>query len=155
MWPFFQEHDRAEFQRLVAQRARPSCVLGEVQLRQLGQQLPATQSRSVLGQIHLEMARCHQTGRFGAEEDEEGDYDQEAAVFHLEQAAQCGALEALLELARAHLGMPHDLLPDWSPPVRATRAIATRAGLHPSPSVATRVNRIAPRLVHLFLVLSA
>ncbi|KAM7296958.1 eukaryotic elongation factor 2 kinase isoform X1 [Ixodes scapularis] len=110
------EHDRAEFQRLVAQRARPSCVLGEVQLRQLGQQLPATQSRSVLGQIHLEMARCHQTGRFGAEEDEEGDYDQEAAVFHLEQAAQCGALEALLELARAHLGMPHDLLPDWSPP---------------------------------------
>ncbi|EEC15469.1 elongation factor 2 kinase, putative [Ixodes scapularis] len=116
VWPFFQEHDRAEFQRLVAQRARPSCVLGEVQLRQLGQQLPATQSRSVLGQIHLEMARCHQTGRFGAEEDEEGDYDQEAAVFHLEQAAQCGALEALLELARAHLGMPHDLLPDWSPP---------------------------------------
>ncbi|CAN7976489.1 unnamed protein product, partial [Ixodes persulcatus] len=110
------EHDRAEFQRLVAQRARPSCVLGEVQLRQLGQQLPTTQSRSVLGQIHLEMARCHQTGRFGAEEDEEGNYDQEAAVFHLEQAAQCGALEALLELARAHLGMPHDLLPDWSPP---------------------------------------
>ncbi|CAN8007448.1 unnamed protein product [Ixodes pacificus] len=111
-----EEHDRAEFQRLVAQRSRPSCVLGEVQLRQLGQQLPATQSRSVLGQIHLEMARCHQTGRFGAEGDEEGDYDQEAAVFHLEQAAQCGALEALLELARAHLGMPHDLLPDWSPP---------------------------------------
>ncbi|KAL3216069.1 hypothetical protein MRX96_033244 [Rhipicephalus microplus] len=63
------EHERAEFQRLVAQNARPSSVLDEVKLRQLVRQQqgrPRDESqRSVLGQIHLEMAKCHENGRFG------------------------------------------------------------------------------------------
>lgn len=122
------EHERAEFQRLVAQRARPSSVLDEVQLRLVARQTSEQgmhqeiQQRSVLGQIHLEMARCHENGRFGAGGDgntahvQEGQYDQEAAVFHLEQAARCGILEALLVLAKVHLGLPHDMLEDWSLP---------------------------------------
>lgn len=126
--PVIQEHERAEFQRLVAQRARPSSVLDEVQLRLVARQTSEQgmhqeiQQRSVLGQIHLEMARCHENGRFGAGGDgntahvQEGQYDQEAAVFHLEQAARCGILEALLVLAKVHLGLPHDMLEDWSLP---------------------------------------
>uniref|UniRef100_A0A224YY64 Elongation factor 2 kinase n=1 Tax=Rhipicephalus zambeziensis TaxID=60191 RepID=A0A224YY64_9ACAR len=114
------EHERAEFQRLVAQRARPSSVLDEVKLRQLVRQQqgrPRDESqRSVLGQIHLEMAKCHENGRFGDTTHPEGKYDQAAAVFHLEQAARCGVLEALLVLAKVHLGLPHDLLEDWTLP---------------------------------------
>lgn len=114
------EHERAEFQRLVAQRARPSSVMDEVKLRllvrqQQGRPLDESQ-RSVLGQIHLEMAKCHENGRFGDTTHPEGKYDQAAAVFHLEQAARCGVLEALLVLAKVHLGLPHDLLEDWTLP---------------------------------------
>lgn len=114
------EHERAEFQRLVAQRARPSSVLDEVQLRllarqQLGRHLHESQ-RSILGQIHLEMAKCHENGRFGDTMHPEGKYDQQAAAFHLEQAARCGILEALLVLSKVHLGLPHDLLEDWTLP---------------------------------------
>ncbi|KAH7943570.1 hypothetical protein HPB52_009226 [Rhipicephalus sanguineus] len=105
------EHERAEFQRLVAQRARPSSVLDEVKLRQLVQQQqgrPRDESqRSVLGQIHLEMAKCHENGRFGDTTHPEGNFA---------QVLQTHTAQALLVLAKVHLGLPHDLLEDWTLP---------------------------------------
>ncbi|XP_064478566.1 eukaryotic elongation factor 2 kinase-like isoform X2 [Ornithodoros turicata] len=110
------EHERAEFQKLVAMKARPSSVTNEVLIRQLlreqGQhRMP---QRSLLGQIHLEMTKCHENGRFSPEGHviDAGNYDQVSAMFHLEKAAQCGSLEAVLTLAKIHLGLPHDLLQD-------------------------------------------
>lgn len=110
------EHERAEFQKLVALKARPSSVINEVHLRQLlrEQGHHRTPQRSTLGQIHLEIAKCHENGRFAPEGHafDEGNYDHDSAMFHMEKAAQCGSLEAVLTLAKLHLGLPHDLLQD-------------------------------------------
>ncbi|CAF4689545.1 unnamed protein product, partial [Rotaria sp. Silwood2] len=43
---------------------------------------------SILGQIHLEMCKCYQVGRFSELGSEE--FDEESAFFHLEQAAELG-----------------------------------------------------------------
>ena len=32
-------------------------------------------------------------------------------MFHLEIAAECGSLEAILLMAHIYMGMPHDVLP--------------------------------------------
>lgn len=95
----------------------------------------------VLGKVHLDMTRYHELGRFlaannpnnpnnahnaasshnGAAErrdsmstGSEPDFDKAAAWFHLDMAAKCGLNEALLTCARIYLGMPHDILPDFT-----------------------------------------
>ena len=67
---------------------------------------------SVLGQIHLDMAKYHEMQRF-TKPDQEG-YDKEAALFHLRHAADCGNLEAIITMARVALQLPHDVLTDLS-----------------------------------------
>jgi elongation factor 2 kinase len=69
---------------------------------------------SVLGQVHLDMCRYHELGRFSDEGTEPGVYDKAAAWFHLEIAANCGVLEAILTCARIFLGLPHDLLEEFT-----------------------------------------
>ncbi|CAB3410125.1 unnamed protein product [Caenorhabditis bovis] len=96
-----------------------------------------TRQFSVLGQIHIDLARYHELGRFL--EDDDGvqkklldkppatttedkhnnskelgaiEYDKESALFHLEVARKCGVLEAVLTTAQIYLGMPHELLKD-------------------------------------------
>lgn len=60
-------------------------------------------------QVHLAMVRYHEAGRF-CEKDEQ--WDQESAVFHVERAALCGELEAIVALGQCYLQLPHHILPD-------------------------------------------
>ncbi|CAG0922754.1 unnamed protein product, partial [Notodromas monacha] len=52
----------------------------------VGEGEPEELKDSVLGQIHLDLAKYHELGRFSVEGAED-EYDQEAAMFHLRQAA--------------------------------------------------------------------
>lgn len=65
---------------------------------------------SVLGQIHLDLAKYHEMQRF-TKPDSVG-YDQDAALFHLRHAADCGNLQAIINVARMFIGLPHDILTD-------------------------------------------
>lgn len=60
-------------------------------------------------QVHLSMVRYHEAGRF-CEKDEQ--WDQDSAMFHLERAALCGELEAIIALGQCCLQLPHHILPD-------------------------------------------
>ena len=44
-------------------------------------------------------------------------------MFHLETAADCGSLEAILLMAHIYLGMPHDVLPNISMEVTLSLAV--------------------------------
>lgn len=93
-------------------RSRPSHVLGEIEHRKMLEQLEDGKCKtggSVLGKIHLDLAKYHELNRF-IEESEV--YDQQAALYHVNQAAMCGVLEAIKTMANLHMGLPHDLLPD-------------------------------------------
>ena len=102
-----------KFKEQVQKKARPSHVLGEIQHQQLIDALMSDSScvpeQSVLGQVHLDLAKYHELNRF-VEENES--YDHDAALYHLGRAAQCGSLAAIISMANIHLGIPHDILPD-------------------------------------------
>lgn len=53
-------------------------------------------------QIHHEMAKYHEIGRFSLQEDV---IDWDAALFHEEHAAELGVLEAINTMARLYLGL--------------------------------------------------
>lgn len=55
------------------------------------------------------MVRYHEAGRF-CEKDEQ--WDQDSAMFHLERAALCGELEAIVAMGQCYLQLPHHILPD-------------------------------------------
>ncbi|KAG7227718.1 hypothetical protein INR49_029481 [Caranx melampygus] len=86
---------------------RPSCVATEVE--RLNTLLQKKIGQSVLGKVHLAMVRYHEAGRF-CEKDEQ--WDQDSAMFHLERAALCGELEAIVVLGQCCLQLPHHILPD-------------------------------------------
>ncbi|XP_073345366.1 eukaryotic elongation factor 2 kinase [Pagrus major] len=86
---------------------RPSCVATEVE--RLSSLLQKKIGQSVLGKVHLAMVRYHEAGRF-CEKDEQ--WDQDSAMFHLERAALCGELEAIVALGQCLLQLPHHILPD-------------------------------------------
>ena len=52
------------------------------------------------------MAKCNEIGRFTNNEPQ-----MECAIFHLEQAAACAVLPALIAMAEINLQLPHDILP--------------------------------------------
>ena len=89
--------------------SRPSCVIAEVEARKKWDSTHLT-GGSVLGRIHLDLAKYHEMDRF-TKADSEG-YDHAAALYHLRHAADCGDLEAIITLARIALQLPHDVLPD-------------------------------------------
>uniref|UniRef100_A0A673BVD4 Eukaryotic elongation factor 2 kinase n=1 Tax=Sphaeramia orbicularis TaxID=375764 RepID=A0A673BVD4_9TELE len=86
---------------------RPSCVATEVE--RLSALMQKKIGQSVLGKVHLAMVRYHEAGRF-CEKDEQ--WDQDSAMFHLERAALCGELEAIVALGQCCLQLPHHILPD-------------------------------------------
>ncbi|CAJ0583681.1 unnamed protein product, partial [Mesorhabditis spiculigera] len=129
--------ERDEYWAVQRKKSVPAGVITALQ----GQthQDAATQLRhiSILGQVHLDLARYHEAGRFLREEDanEEkcrvlheltstggsissnssttsGDvkYDQEAALYHLDIARRCGNLEAILTVAKMCYHLHHELL---------------------------------------------
>ncbi|UYV80968.1 EEF2K [Cordylochernes scorpioides] len=107
----FDENDCVAFQEEVSKKSRPSGVLHEIQRQELD--VDNFYSDSILGQIHLDMARYHELERFV--ETPEGfktgpRYDHKAALFHLEHAASCNNMEALLSVASIYLQINHDLL---------------------------------------------
>ncbi|XP_042252902.1 eukaryotic elongation factor 2 kinase isoform X2 [Thunnus maccoyii] len=86
---------------------RPSCVATEVE--RLNALMQKKIGQSVLGKVHLAMVRYHEAGRF-CERNEQ--WDQDSAMLHLERAAQCGELEAIVALGQCYLQLPHHILPD-------------------------------------------
>lgn len=66
---------------------------------------------SILGKIHLELCKYHELGRFLRDEHDTIDYN--AAFFHLVQAANLGVIEALVNLAKIYMQLPHDILPEY------------------------------------------
>jgi len=68
---------------------------------------------SILGQIHLEMCKYYQVGRFSELGSEE--FDEKSAFFHLELAAELLVKEAVFDLAKIYLDLPRDLLPNYHP----------------------------------------
>ncbi|XP_018423660.1 PREDICTED: eukaryotic elongation factor 2 kinase isoform X3 [Nanorana parkeri] len=89
---------------------RPSCVAVEVQ-RINALVLEKKIGKSILGKVHLAMVRYHEGGRF-CEKDQ--DWDQESAIFHLEHAAHCGELEAIIGLGLMYSQLPHHILTEVS-----------------------------------------
>ncbi|KAL2078200.1 hypothetical protein ACEWY4_025885 [Coilia grayii] len=87
---------------------RPSCVAVEVE-RLNALVLERKIGKSILGKVHLAMVRYHEAGRF-CEKDEE--WDRDSAVYHLERAAMCGELEAIVALGQCYLQLPHHVLPE-------------------------------------------
>uniref|UniRef100_A0A8D0GIR1 Eukaryotic elongation factor 2 kinase n=1 Tax=Sphenodon punctatus TaxID=8508 RepID=A0A8D0GIR1_SPHPU len=57
--------------------------------------------------VHLAMVRYHEAGRF-CEKDKE--WDQESAIYHLEHAADCGELEAIVGLGFMYSQLSHHIL---------------------------------------------
>ncbi|XP_077481969.1 eukaryotic elongation factor 2 kinase isoform X3 [Stigmatopora argus] len=88
---------------------RSSCVATEVE--RLDSLMQKRLGQSILGKVHLAMVRYHEAGRF-CEKDEQ--WDEESAVFHLERAAQCGELEAIVAIGQCCLQLPHHILPDMT-----------------------------------------
>lgn len=86
---------------------RPSCVATEVE--RLGALLQKKIGQSILGKVHLAMVRYHEAGRF-CEKGEQ--WDQDSAMMHLERAALCGELEAIIALGQCCMQLPHQILPD-------------------------------------------
>ncbi|CEF71496.1 Eukaryotic elongation factor 2 kinase [Strongyloides ratti] len=83
----------------------------------------------VLGQVHLDMARYYEIGKFSEltlgnrllnPDDKDVEYslthdvgyNKSAAIFHLNVARKCGVLEAIKTMADIAYDLPHDLLKD-------------------------------------------
>ncbi|XP_069761734.1 eukaryotic elongation factor 2 kinase isoform X3 [Narcine bancroftii] len=86
----------------------PSCVAVEVErLNAIKQEKKI--GKSILGKVHLAMVRYHEASRFC---DKLEEWDRESALFHLEHAALCGELEAIVALSLIYLQLPHHILTD-------------------------------------------
>lgn len=66
---------------------------------------------SILGKVHLELCKYHEMGRFLTDENDQ--FDISAALFHLKQAADLGIDEAIVNLAKIYLQLPHDILSSY------------------------------------------
>jgi len=86
----------------IERQSRPSCISAEIQQLMTEEE----QRDSVLGQIHLDLAKYHETCRFNADV-----LDIESALFHLKAAADCGNMQALVALSNLYTGLPNDILP--------------------------------------------
>uniref|UniRef100_A0A8R1HK00 Alpha-type protein kinase domain-containing protein n=1 Tax=Caenorhabditis japonica TaxID=281687 RepID=A0A8R1HK00_CAEJA len=123
-----RETEKDEFWKVLRKQSVPANILG-LQLQQLqaldNEDVPQVAHQfSILGQIHIDLARYHELGRFveidsdhkemldGRENDARIPikYDKQSAIFHLDIARKCGILEAVLTSAHIVLGLPHELL---------------------------------------------
>ena len=99
------------FQDLVKNKARCSNLSGQDADTMVDEE-------SVLGLVHLELARYHEVCRFV----EDGVYDRDAAYFHLKSAAECGNLVAIITMAKIYAGMPHDILTEIEAPEKESES---------------------------------
>lgn len=103
-----EEEEKLAFAEIIGKRHRPSCVIKEKDICHLNM----NSEDSVLGQIHHEMAKYHEIGRFLLTPDCPIDWD--SALFHEKHASELGVLEALITMARLYLGLPRDVLTECS-----------------------------------------
>ena len=68
-------------------------------------------NESILGRVHLEICKYHESGRFLA--DKRSVIDYEAAFFHLRHAANLSVLEAIVNAGKILLQLPHDILAEY------------------------------------------
>jgi elongation factor 2 kinase len=115
--PFDNEEAHRFFNSTAVHKPRASCVTAEKYAllnadSEFRRSIEANlHSESILGKTHLEMCKYHELGRFL--KDDNDSIDHEAAFFHLAQAANLGVLEALVNLAKIYMQLPHDILPDY------------------------------------------
>ncbi|MFH4980079.1 hypothetical protein AB6A40_006788 [Gnathostoma spinigerum] len=130
-----RDNEQENFWAEVRKMSRPAGFLSKTELQQLIEFSRQTYTASTLGQIHLDLARYHELGRFSDHEMSSSDkriisstneavslqdktsvkelkYDRKSALFHLDVARRCGVLEAILTMAEMAYNMPHDLLKD-------------------------------------------
>ncbi|VDK50475.1 unnamed protein product [Cylicostephanus goldi] len=127
-----RDTEKEEYWVDARRKSVPAGVLSAMEVEQLTESSKLTQNVSILGQIHLDMARYHEIGRFLPEKtdeekhaiplsnldtdisswDDSVDYDKESAYFHLDIARRCGVLEAVVTVAQMAYRLPHDLLKD-------------------------------------------
>jgi len=87
--------------------SRPSCVSAEVmQMKTLDADGQQQQAESILGLIHLDLAKYHELCRFDA-----SFQDTKSALFHLKAAADCGNMHALVAISQVYTGRANDILP--------------------------------------------
>jgi len=87
--------------------SRPSCVTAEVyKMHNEDMDGQSSKTDSVLGLIHLDLAKYHETCRFDANV-----HDISSALFHLRAAADCGNMTALIAISQIFTGRPNDILP--------------------------------------------
>lgn len=130
-----RETEREEYWNVASRKQSvPAGVISAIELQKLSEEAHRlTHHASILGQIHLDLARYHELGRFLPEEDNEEKrqalgqtdssddmkpkssgvkYDTSSALYHLDVARRCGVLEAILTVAQMAYGLPHELLKD-------------------------------------------
>ncbi|KAI0222547.1 Eukaryotic elongation factor 2 kinase [Lamellibrachia satsuma] len=100
------EEERIRFQNIASEGARPSCVSHEMNMRNLENDKRI--GDSILGQIHHDLAKYHEMGRFAVSDNDGGDLG--AALFHEQHAADLGVKEAIVTMAKIYLHMPRDIL---------------------------------------------
>ena len=103
-------------------KPRPSCVFGEKEFLKRSNEFledyefddkngDSEEDQSILGKIHLELCKYHEIGRFLSNENDE--FDEKAAFFHLEQSAKLGITEALINIGKIYLDLPRDILSNY------------------------------------------
>jgi elongation factor 2 kinase len=104
-----EEDERRQFEEMAKASHRPADVNNEFNRRNdaAAASVDTALGDSILGQIHHEMAKYYELGRFSETDNE---IDWEAAVFHETQAAHLGVMEAIVTLAKLYLGMQPDVL---------------------------------------------
>ena len=61
----------------------------------------------VLTQVHHDLAKYHELGRFAVDDN---DIDLESAFYHEQQAAALGVMEAIKCMSHIYLGLPREIL---------------------------------------------
>ncbi|KHJ98534.1 MHCK/EF2 kinase domain protein [Oesophagostomum dentatum] len=128
-----RDTEKDEYWSVARKKSVPAGLLSAIEVQQLAAESSRlTQTVSILGQIHLDMARYHEMGRFLPEQrnankhvhesdcldmdisswSESVEYDKASAFFHLDIARRCGVVEAIITIAQMAYGMSHDLLKD-------------------------------------------
>ncbi|CAD6189189.1 unnamed protein product [Caenorhabditis auriculariae] len=123
-----RETECDEFWKAARKQSIPAGAISAIQLAELRNFEARVNQTSVLGQIHIDIARYYELGRFEEGENKEKillttcsdneevsgviDYDKQSAIFHLNVARKCGSLEAVMTSAQILFGMPHELLKD-------------------------------------------
>lgn len=95
----FEEH-LLKFRSELQGKKRSTCLNNEVR------RTMEIYNDSVLGMVHLELAKYHEMCRFT----DDGKYDKSTALFHLKAAADCGVVDAIVNVAKIYCGIPHDIL---------------------------------------------